>query len=106
MSTHTIADLRSMRVDTLEALKNKEEPLEIERALAIKDVAQVIVNSAKVEVDHMRIAGGLGSGFLAPPSQTRPPLIGEQVTEPTGHGSKTITQLGNGATVTRHRMGG
>ncbi|MGT2472001.1 hypothetical protein [Paraburkholderia terrae] len=28
------------------------------------DVGQVIINSAKVEVDFMRVAGGKGSGFI------------------------------------------
>ena len=28
------------------------------------DVGQVIINSVKVEVDFMRVAGGKGSGFI------------------------------------------
>ena len=71
-------------------------------------VAQVIVNSAKVEVDHMRISGGAGSGFIPVQSVDRkqPMLPGDSMTIATQGGSKTITQLPNGATVTRHKMGG
>lgn len=108
MSKHTIDDLRNTLFETLQALKDKDQPMEIDRALAIKDVAQVIVNSAKVEVEHLRIAGGAGSGFIPVQSVERnvPALPGESRTVNTQGGSKTITQLPNGATVTRHRMGG
>lgn len=108
MSKHTIDDLRAMMFDTLQALKDKENPMEIDRAMAMKEVAQVIVNSAKVEVEHMRISGGHGSGFIPVQSadRNRLPLAGESVTIPTQGGSKTVTQLPNGAVVTRHKMGG
>lgn len=108
MSKHTIDDLRAMMFDTLQALKDKENPMEIERALAMKEVAQVIVNSAKVEVEHMRISGGHGSGFIPVQSVDRNKALmpGDSVTVPTQGGSKTITQLPSGAVVTRHKMGG
>ena len=108
MSKHTIDDLRDMMFETLQALKDKEKPMEIERALAMKEVAQVIVNSAKVEVEHMRISGGAGSGFIPVQSVDRkqPLLPGDSMTVATQGGSKTITQLPNGATLTRHKMGG
>ena len=108
MSKHTIDDLRDMMFQTLQALKDNEQPMEIERALAMKEVAQVIVNSAKVEVEHMRISGGAGSGFIPVQSVDRkqPLLPGDSMTVATQGGSKTITQLPNGATVTRHKMGG
>lgn len=108
MSKHTIDDLRDMMFETLQALKDKEKPMDIERALAMKEVAQVIVNSAKVEVDHMRISGGSGSGFIPVQSVDRKKssLPSDSITVPTQGGSKTITQLPNGVTVTRHKMGG
>lgn len=108
MRKHTIDDLRDMMFETLQALKDKDKPMEIERALAMKEVAQVIVNSAKVEVEHMRISGSDGSGFIPVQSADRkqPLLPGASTTVSTLHGSKTITQLPNGATVTRHKMGG
>jgi hypothetical protein len=45
-------------------LMDDEKPLDIERAKAIADVAQVIVNSAKVEVDFLKVSGGRGSNFI------------------------------------------
>ena len=59
-----IEDLRAHLFDTLRALKDKEQPMDLDRAKAIADVAQVIINSAKVEVDYMRLRGDKGSGFV------------------------------------------
>ena len=103
---NTINDLRNVLFDTLEALKNKEQPMDIDRALAMKEVAQVIVNSAKIEIDHMRISGGSGSGFIPEKSVDRSKALqlGESVTLNTQNGKKTITAV-PGGTVTRHAMG-
>ncbi len=48
--------------------------MDIDRAKAINDVAQTIINSAKVEVDALKIIGGTGSGFIpaAPPIKPEP----------------------------------
>lgn len=60
-----IDDLRNHLFATLEALQDKEEPMEIDRARAIADVAKVIVDSAKVEVEFVKATGNAGtSGFL------------------------------------------
>lgn len=62
-----ITDLRNHLFETIESLKDAEKPMEIERAKAIADVAQVIVNSAKVEVDFLRMQGeyeNSGTGFI------------------------------------------
>lgn len=106
MSQQNITDLRRIMFDTLEALKSKDKPLDIERALAIKEVAQVIVNSAKVEIDFLKVSGGTGSGFIAGHPVSNPALPGTDYTERTGNGTKTVTHLPSGATVTRHRIGG
>lgn len=52
-----MVDLRNHLFATLEALQDEDHPMDIARAIAIRDVAQVLVNSAKVEVDHMRVTG-------------------------------------------------
>lgn len=61
-----IEDLRNHLFCTLEGLLDEENPMDVNRAKAIADVAQVIVNSAKVEVDYLKMNGGLsnGSGFI------------------------------------------
>jgi hypothetical protein len=57
-----IEGLRKHVFDTIEALKDPGNPIDIARAKIIKDLAQVVVNSAKVEVDFLRIQGGDGKG--------------------------------------------
>jgi hypothetical protein len=60
-----IEDLRNHLFETLEALKDKEHPMPLDRAKAVSDVAQTIINSAKVEVDFIRAIGAQqGSGFI------------------------------------------
>lgn len=61
-----IEDLRNHLFETLEALKDKENPMPIERAAAIADIAQVIVNSAKVEVDALKLTDGVGGSDFMP----------------------------------------
>ena len=103
-----IETLRGILFDTLQALKDPAKPMEIERALAIKEVAQVIVNTAKVEIDQRKLTSQLGTGFIPekPVDRSVPRFPGETYTEATQHGSKTVTTLPGGATVTRHKMAG
>lgn len=62
--SRNIEELREHLFATLEGLRDKSNPLDIERAKAIADVSRVIVDSAKVECDHMKLTGGEGSGFI------------------------------------------
>jgi hypothetical protein len=62
MARNKIEDLRNHLFEVIEMLKDGE--IEIEKAQAITDVAQVIVHSAKVEVDFMKVVHGNGSGFI------------------------------------------
>jgi hypothetical protein len=59
-----ISDLREHLFATLEDLRDKENPMDIQRAKAIAEVAQVIVDSAKAENDFMKITGSKGSEFI------------------------------------------
>ncbi len=68
-------DLRNHLFETIEALKDKENPMEIEQARAIRETAQTIINLAKVESEHARHVGGTGSGFLDAP-KALPPVRG------------------------------
>lgn len=62
-----VDDLRNHLFATIEALLDEEKPLDIERAKAVADVAQVIINSAKVEVQYLATIGGnYDTGFMKP----------------------------------------
>lgn len=67
---NTIDTLRAHLFETLAALNDKNAPMDVERAKAVAEIAQVIINSAKVEVEHQKIAGGTGTGFLNAPGST------------------------------------
>ncbi len=76
MPRNKIDDLRNHLFETLEALKDEEKPMDLARARAVADVSRVIVDSAKVEVDFLKVTGGLRStGFL-------PEDTGEEVPRP------------------------
>lgn len=60
-----MTDLRNHLFETLEALKDKEKPMELDRARAVCDVSKQIIDTAKVEVDFVKAAGIVaGSEFL------------------------------------------
>lgn len=89
-----IDQVRQSLMDTLADLRNKEKPMDIERAKAIAQVASVLVDTAKVENEYLKITGQDSSRFLE-----------QQMDE-----SSRITtvaspfpQVGN---ITRHRLQG
>lgn len=69
-----IDDLRNHLFATLEALADEEKPMELDRARAIADVARVIVDSAKAEVQFLQVTGRTeGTGFIALPDVEQKP---------------------------------
>ena len=46
--------MRRHLLDTLADLRNRESPMDIGRAKAVAEVATVLVNSAKVEVEYIK----------------------------------------------------
>jgi hypothetical protein len=64
MSENNIGTVREHLLNTLADLRNRDNPMEIDRALAVANVARVLVESAKVEVDFIRETQALGSGFI------------------------------------------
>ena len=49
-----IEDLRNHLFATLEALQDEEKPMDIERAKAVAEVAQAVIETAKVEIAFLR----------------------------------------------------
>jgi hypothetical protein len=65
-----IEDLRNHLFATIEALQDPDSAMDTARAKTISEIAQTIINSAKVEVEFLRETGGIyGSGFI--PSEPR-----------------------------------
>lgn len=73
-----IVDLRDHLFATLEALQDPDKPMDIERAKTIAQVAQVVVNSAKTEVDFVKATGAcLATDFFPPAAKQLPNRNGQ-----------------------------
>ena len=66
-TTPHITQVRQALLDTLGDLRNREQPMDIERARAVASVASVLVDTAKVENDYLRLTGQDRSAFLEDP---------------------------------------
>jgi|TARA_R100000149_G_scaffold49432_1_gene20351 hypothetical protein len=77
--SRNINDLREGLFDALDLLKKGE--LSVEQAKAVSEMSQVIINSAKVEVDYIRANNGGETPFLeAIGNDNLPPgVIGRRV---------------------------
>lgn len=69
-----VEDLRDHLFATLEALQDKDDPMDLDRAKVIARVADTIIDSAKAETDHLRVTGSMrGTGFI--PEEPREPAL-------------------------------
>lgn len=72
MSNPHINQVRQALLDTLADLRNKEAPMDIERAKAVATVASVLVDTAKVENEYLKITGQDRSNFIETPEDDMP----------------------------------
>lgn len=66
-----ITELRQHLMDTLADLRDRKNPMEPDRARAVAQVASVLIDTAKVENEYLRLSGQDRSSFL---EQDRPTL--------------------------------
>lgn len=91
-----IDQVRKSLLDTLADLRNREQPMDIERAKAVAQVASVLVDTAKVENEYLKITGQDHSKFLETPPDD---LLGApRIDGPAAHNPFP--------TVVRHRLQG
>lgn len=95
MSNPHITQVRQALLDTLADLRNKEAPMDIERAKAVAQVASVLVDTAKVENEYLKITGQDRSNFIET-TQDAPAI--PRIDGPAAHNPFP--------TVVRHRMQG
>lgn len=62
MSNYTIEQLRTRLFETIDGVK--AGTIELDRAKVVSELSQVIVNSARVEVEYLRATGGGESAFI------------------------------------------
>lgn len=89
-----ISDLRAHLMNTLADLRDRTNPMDVDRARAVAQVASVLVDTAKVEVDFIKATGQDRSQFLGT-TEGQPP----QLTHTPGVPGSGITSI------TRHRLG-
>ena len=96
MPKNKMSDLRDHLFEAMERLKDAGEnslllERELKRAKAVSEVAQTIINSAKVEVEYLEVTGALeASEFLKPPERALPQNVTEM------RGLSTGKNLGSG----------
>ena len=94
MNNPHINQLRQQLMDTLADLRSRDNPMEPDRARAVAQVAAVLVDTAKVEVEYLKTTGQDRSDFLEQKADSRFAHLG---TETVG--------LPNGiSSITRHRI--
>jgi hypothetical protein len=99
-----ILALRSHLFNTLAALQDKDNPMDLDRAKTICQVGDVIVDTAKTEIDFMRVNGSIETQFFqkpTPPAQLSAPAAKQAIEQKTTENNRaSITVEGN---VTTHR---
>lgn len=96
MTAPHINELRQQLLDTLKDLRNRETPMEPDRARAIAQVAGVLVDTAKAEIDYLKVTGQSRAGFLEEPAQI--------ATDSSGAGLPTPHPHNGISSITRHRL--
>ena len=98
-----ITTLRTILFSTLTDLRDTKTTVDVERIKLINDTAKNIIDTAKVEVDFMRATGTKSeTGFLCSAADKQ----STTGTFPTANGTKTVSEVRPGVTLTTHRMNG
>jgi len=102
-----ISALRSHLFETLAALRDKTDPMDIDRAKAVCLVSEQIIGSAKTEIDFARVNGSVDSNFftkpgLVPQIQNKPDVAGNTDEDESWDNKNGHVTVANG--VTTHKM--
>lgn len=83
-----MTELSGHLMAALASLRDRDNPMEPDRARALAQVGSVLIDSAKVEIEYLKATGQDRSDFLETPPDA------------------AVAQLGKGITsITRHRIG-
>ena len=97
MSSPHITQVRQSLLDTLTDLRNRENPIDVDRARAVAQVASVLVDTARVEIDYIKATGADRSSFLDA-TEILPQAARLPANEPTAHNPFPVSA--------RHRLNG
>lgn len=75
---NSIDDLRNHLFETLEALKDPDNPMDISRARTVSKVAETVIDTARVELEFVELTGAEVSGFIDKTKRPALPAPGER----------------------------
>ncbi len=84
--SNTIDDLRTVLFDTIKRVREKR--MSCEEARAINDLSQTVINTAKAEIEFLRLSDERRSGFFRPGS-----LLPESIPGPSSKPGSSPTQM-------------
>ena len=93
-----LTELRTHLMATLADLRNREQPMDLDRARAVAKVAETLIDSARVEVEFLKVVGHDESLFFSGPKN---PQLEQPGTS--GYTQGNIERLPG---VTRHTLKG
>jgi hypothetical protein len=102
--SRNITTLRDLLFDAIAGVKSGD--LDLDKAKTINELSKTLVDTARAEIDHAKITGGMAGDFLDAGTTNRLPAPGHQTQERTAHGIRTTTTTPEGAVVHQHRMRG
>ena len=59
-----MVDLRHHLFETIEALRDEQKPMDLDRAKMISDVSKTLIDSARVEIEFLRVLPSLTDNHL------------------------------------------
>jgi hypothetical protein len=81
-----ISDLRNHLFETIEALKDPDRPMEVQRAKAIYETAQTIIETGKLELQFIDLVGQReNSQFFDQPKLAQPVPTPQEITANASH---------------------
>lgn len=95
-TTNHIDQVRTALLDTLKDLRDSKNPMDVDRARAVAQVAGVLVDTAKVEVEYLKVTQQDRSVFLACGNDT--PQLPQPTATPSAHNPFPVSK--------RHRLEG
>lgn len=87
-----ISQVRQHLLATLADLRNRDTPMEVDRARAVASVAAVLVDTARVEVDYLKATGQQQAAFLEQAPDANVAYLGSTSTGQVAHWPGGVTQ--------------
>ena len=82
MARNKLSDLRDHLFAALEGLSDQDHPLDLDRAKAISEVSQTIINTAKVEIEMVKTLNACSASSFFETLEHKPNRLLEEAHRP------------------------